>query len=284
MRKRISEVNMIQKFDITDEYIKLNSLFCNGPAFGYARSSGNSSLSLSFRDILEELFLNWNLRGSSLTVKEMLHKLGISDKDMKAGPSEDQILDYVQFVMNACVFVLAEVRDKQLGYYCDPEAGVFYMICSKSREIMDRFSAEMEVVGHELAVIYKNDVVTAVSLQNPDIKNTIVEYQKIDNRGDLVRKGEVLCTLYKKLEPHERQFRGTELWKLYSDTTELLDKIGARHALKEQDYIECKIMAMDVSEREKWYDRTFQMILACIAAIPYLGFKNEINELKRYGV
>ena len=71
---------------------------------------------------------------------------------------------------------------------------------------------------------------------------------------------------------------------MYSDTTELLDKIGARHALKEQDYIECKIMAMDVSEREKWYDRTFQMILACIAAIPYLGFKNEINELKRYGV
>lgn len=61
----------------------------------------------------------------------------------------------------------------------------------------------------------------------------------------------------------------------------LFNKIGARHALKEKDCVEKKIMDMDQAEREKWYDRAFQMFLTCMAAVPYLEYKSGIRALRK---
>ena len=122
---------------------------------------------------------------------------------------------------------------------------------------------------------------TALAEQNPELRFSIQDYLKIDNRGDLDRKSEILCTLAKKLEPHESKFNGTEFKTLCSETTMLLNGVGPRHALNEKDHIKRKALAMTAKEQEEWYNRAFQMFLACMALLPYLEFKNEIKELKR---
>ena len=128
--------------------------------------------------------------------------------------------------------------------------------------------------------IYKDDVATAVSVQRQDLKASITDYLKIDNRGDLQRKGEILCTLAKKLEPHEKSLINSEFKQLCSDTTFLLNNIGARHYPDPKNKIKAQFAAMKNEELEQWYDRAFQMFLACMTAFPYLNYEKDIKALR----
>lgn len=132
---------------------------------------------------------------------------------------------------------------------------------------------------NEYYLVYRDDVATAVSIQNEDISGSIVEYLEIDNRGDLKRKGEILCTLAKKLEDYEKLLKGSEFSSLCSDTTMLMNKIGARHSCDEKDRIASKFKTMNDAELAQWYDRTFQMFLCCMVAVPYVEEKSEIKKI-----
>lgn len=70
--------------------------------------------------------------------------------------------------------------------------------------IADKLGAEIKRENDEFFVVYKDDAAIAVGIQRPELEESLTEYQKIDNRGDVVRKAEVLCTLAKKLEPLEK--------------------------------------------------------------------------------
>ena len=87
--------------------------------------------------------------------------------------------------------------------------------------------------------------------------------------------------MYKKLEPLAGKFKGNEFGSLFDDTTLLMNKIGARHTFNPNDKIEAKYAAMTDDELIIWYDRTFHMFLACMAAVPYLDFRAEIKMIKR---
>ena len=281
MRQRISEKNIFPVFDVYAEYRKLAVLFHEEKAFGHRYDYGNGDTNLSYRDVLEDIFLDWDLKGTFTSVKEMLSGLGISEQDMKCDASEDRLLDYIQFVINACPFVLAYVRNQSRNYYHDPGERAFNSLSDLSHLLLNRLGAEVVDEAGELCVRYKDDIATVVAEQNDECRGSIVEYLKIDNRGDLTRKEEILCTLAKKLEAHDKQFHGTEFSSLCSDTTALLNNLGPRHSLDENNNIKRKALEMCDVEREKWYDRTFQMFLACMAAVPYLEFRKEIKDLKR---
>ena len=143
MRQKISEKNVFPTFDILIEYGKLKHLFHEERAFGYRLRYGNSRTSLSYRDVLEVIFLDWDLRGSFTSVKEMLCGLGISDKDFNGDPSEDRMLDYVQFVLNACTYVLPYVRDRSSDFYHAREERAFDSISNLSHLLLDEIGAEM---------------------------------------------------------------------------------------------------------------------------------------------
>ena len=282
MRQRISDKNTFPVFSLEREYKKLHDLFFNRSEFGKLVGPIKSSRarpSLSYNDCLQSMFLNWELRGSFTSLEEMLFGLQISEDIFEKACTEERLLDYIQFILNAVVFVGQEVKS---GRYTIYQAGntICNAIVDNSHLLLDKLGAEMVNTPHELIIAYKDDVATAVSKQNPDMSTSIIEYLKIDNRFDLQKKGEVLCTLAKKLEPMESQFKGTEFGALCSDTTMLLNKIGARHAISEKDKISLKFISMENSELETWYDRTFQMIIACISVQPYIECKNEIKDIK----
>lgn len=134
---------------------------------------------------------------------------------------------------------------------------------------------------HELYIVYKNDVASAISIQNSDLEDSIVDYLKIDNRHDIRRKGEIICTLAKKLESVEDSFKGNEFNTLWNDTTFLFNNIGARHNLDPNNKKNAIFLNLSDEEIERWYDHSFEMFLACIATLPYIGFKGEIKRFKR---
>ena len=282
MRKRISDQNVFPDFSLVEEYQKLYMLFFDKGAFGTIHSylSSRSNPCLSYCDCLQSLFLKWNLRGSFTTLEEMVTSLRITEKDFEDDINEDRVLDYIQFIINAVIFVEGEVRTGEYRLYRATDA-IFNAIKDNCQYLLGKLGAEFRQEGTELYIVYKNDIASAVIMNNPDIEISITEYLKVDNRGDLVRKGEILCTLAKKLETVESKLKGTEFKQLCTDTTRLLNNIGARHALNPKDSIEAQYLDMSAEELETWYDKTYQMLLACFAVLPYINFKKTIADMRK---
>ena len=207
--------------------------------------------------------MDWELRGSFTTLEEMMEALDISVEDFADGVTEERLLDYIQFLANVVVYVDASVRGSGYAIYRANEA-IGDALAENCQYILEYLGAEMVREGQEIVVVYRDDAATAVKEQNPDLSGSIVEYQKIDNRGDLQRKGEILCTLAKKLEPLEPQFK----------------RIGARHAWKPEHSVSSQFMSMDEAELEGWYDNAFKMFLACMSVLPYLDVKSQLKSLK----
>lgn len=66
--------------------------------------------------------------------------------------------------------------------------------------------------------ISENNIFPAFD-QDVELLPSITEYQKIDSRGDYIHKAEILCSLYKRLEPYESKLKKGGFDKLCSDTT-----------------------------------------------------------------
>lgn len=274
MRQKISDRNVFPKFDIAKEYEKLDDLYCCNLAMGY----GDSGVaSLTFAECFDRYFLDWPLRGSYTSDDELRKDLHLTDSVFLHGASGDLLLDYIQYVYNAIDFV-CQLRDRNIVEF---DYSIKAAIRANSELIMQHLGAEMQFVNGEYFIVYKDDVATAVAEQNKDIEASITEYLKIDNRGQLTRKAEVLCTLAKKLEENKDAFKGNEFSKMFSDTTTILNTSGIRHAKGESQIIDRNFKAMDPVNLEKWYDKTFQMLLACMAVVPYIGFKSDIDDLKK---
>lgn len=280
MRKRITEKNVFPQFSLEREYKKLHDLTFDRSAFGkYVVYTQKARPSLSYDNCLQIMFLDWDLRGSFTSIEEMLFGLHISEDDFENNVTEDRLLDFIQFTLNAICFVDEEVNKGNYNIYKATDT-IFNAIVSNSRLILDHLGAEMINGGKEIYIAYKDDIATAVTEQNQELKTSITEYLKIDNRGDLQRKGEVLCTLAKKLEPHEKSLINSEFKQLCSDTTFLLNNIGARHYRDPKNKIKAQFVAMKKEELVQWYDRAFQMFLACMAALPYLDYEKDIKVLR----
>ncbi len=118
MRKRISDKNIFPCFSLEAEYQKLHQLFLDHVAFG--RILGISSRSrpcLSYNNCLQAMFLDWKLRGSFTCIEEMLSSLEIGEVDFDMNTTEERLLDYIQFILNAVIFVDEMENTKQYMVY-----------------------------------------------------------------------------------------------------------------------------------------------------------------------
>ena len=196
---------------------------------------------------------------------------------------EDIILDFLQYVAN-CVY---QVDNIFKGYHhynltlTDPK--YINTIFDNVEALLTHLGAKLSFdrINEEFFICYDNEISDSISIQQPDIEYSLLEYLKIDNRNDLQRKGEILCTLYKKLESVSDKFKGTEFANLKSDTTFLFNKTGIRHWVEEDKLSVETFEKMDEIEKTLWYDRTYNLFLSCMAVLPYLEIKEEINKIKK---
>lgn len=284
MRQRISEKNIFPEFDLYEEYQKLEEIFSNWQTIGTYDGWGNRFPSMySFEDYVSNFqFQSWNLRGTFITLQEMRTQLGIAKNSFKKGKiTENQLLDFVQFVLNCCFRVSTTINPCRVAYLANE--GALKMLLENCRYLEGKLHCQecFDKDTNEIYIVYQDDPAAAVSQQNTDVAVSLTDYRRIDNRGDLQRKGEILCTLSKKLEAIEAKIKGTEFYSLYNDTTFLLNKIGARHWTGKDELACATFMKMSDEELEGWYDAAYKMVVACIAAIPYLDSKSKIKEIKK---
>ena len=175
-------------------------------------------------------------------------------------------------------FVNSRCIDGTYGVY-QTDDSIGKAIIQNCYMVLEYLKAETDFDHKEIFVYYIDDLADAMSIEHADIEPSIIDYLKIDNRGNIRRKAEILCTLAKRLEPEERKLTGSEFKSLCEDTTFILNKV-ARHYQNPGKRIDEKIRQMSDKDIEEWCDRAFNMFLACIAAIPYISVKKDIRELK----
>ena len=284
MRQRISEKNVFPAFDLYEEYQKLEAVFSNWRTIGtYDRWGKRIAPMYTFEDYIDNLqFESWNLRGTFITLQEMRAQLGIAKNNFKKGSvTENQLLDFIQFILNCWFRVATTIEQCTVAYLSDK--GALQMLFENCRYLEDKLYCQdcIDKNTNEIYVVYQNETSTAVSQQNTDVAVSLTDYRRIDNRGDLQRKGEILCTLSKKLESIEAKIKGTEFYSLYNDTTFLLNKIGARHWTGKDELACATFMKMSDEELEGWYDTAYEMVVACIAVIPYLDSKSKMKKIRK---
>lgn len=289
MRQRISEKNIFPSFDLFGEYKKLEDIFSEWHTIGVFDRYGQKEMPIfTFEQYIGDLqFSNWNLRGTFISLQEMRKAFHIAPEDFDCGSiSEGQLLDFVQFLLNCCLRIrstIQVVQSQRIAFLAREDA--LEMLFQNCRYVLEKLNCEdkLDKENYEIYVVNKDELSSEVSQQNPDVEISLTDYRRIDNRGDLQRKGEILCTLSKRLEAVESKIKGTEFHSTYNDATFLLNKIGARHWTGKDKLANATFMKMSPEELEKWYDTAFDLVVSCLAAIPYLAVKDKIKDIKKTG-
>ncbi|MFZ3373887.1 MAG: hypothetical protein WA131_12845 [Desulfitobacteriaceae bacterium] len=284
MRKRISERNVLPGTSLFDEYQKLEFLFSDNQCIGqFNKFGGRIPPNFTLEQYLNDLaFSDWNLKGTAISFYNMRDELGLSKEKINAEFNTDIFIDFIELCLN-CVFRIFVTIDKHSGTVYIDDKNLITNIIDNCRSILEslNYTFKLDEKTDEVYVYAENNVATAVAETNEDIANSLIEYRRHDMRGDLKRKGEILCTLFKKLESIEKRFKGTTYEKLASDTTFLFNKTGIRHWVEQDKIASETFMKMDLNMLEKWYDNTYDLFLSCMVISSYLDTKKEIEEIKR---
>ncbi|APC79933.1 TPA: hypothetical protein ACXDAZ_003165 [Clostridium botulinum] len=285
MRKKVSERNVLPDTDLFNEYQKLEFLFSENKCIGQFDMFGRRKWIPEFtlEQYLNDLaFSDWNLKGTAISFYNMRDELGLNKEKISADFSTDIFVDFIELCLN-CVFRIDKTIDKHSGVAYISDRNLLRNIFNNCISILERlnYTYEFEKETNEIYVYDENNVATAVAERNDDISNSIIEYRRHDMKGDLKRKGEILCTLFKKLESVEKKFKGTTYERLASDTTFLFNKTGIRHWVEQDKIASETFMRMDLDILEKWYDNTYDLFLSCMVISSYLDMKKEIEEIKR---
>ena len=283
MRKRISERNIFPNFNLYEEYRKIEYLLSETKCVGREDAFGmRYNPQYSIEEYVNNYHFNeWHLRGTFTSIAEMRRGFNIDNKSISDNPNEDIILDYLQYILNIMALIQPHKLEKECLYIKDPS--VIDVIIDNTKLLIKHLNCHISVdkSRKELFIEYDNELSSIIETNIPEISVSLSEYKRIDNRGDLKRKSEILCTLYKMLESYSDDFKGTTYNGLYSDTKLLFNKSGVRHNV-DKDAIACAtFLKMDEKELEKWYDRIFDMFLSCMVITQYLKDKKDIENIKK---
>lgn len=284
MRKRISESNIFPTFDLFEEYKKIEYLISEKQIIGtYNQFGRRLRPQFTLEEYVDQLyFTNWSLRGTFLSTDEMRAGLGIAKESLAADSVDESIiLDFCQYAANINMRAMLTLENCSVAYISDRSH--FKMIVDNMSFLVDRLGAHFltDKKTQEVCIAYNDELSSVVAKDFPEIENSLAEYKKIDNRGDLKRKGEILCTLFKRLEAEESKFKGTTYKNICDDTTFLFNKIGARHWVDKDRIASKTFMTMSMEELEAWYDRTYDMFLSCMVISRYLEIKKDIDAIKQ---
>jgi hypothetical protein len=284
MRKRISEKNVLPGRDFLKEYMKIEFLFSENKCIGgFDAFSRRKSPQFTLEQYLNDIaFSDWKLKGTSISLYNMREELELGKEAILKDFNLDVFIDFIEFCMN-CVYRIDTTIDNHSGIIFISDRKLLENIFDNCKTILETtgYDFNFEEETQEIFIYAENDIANAVAETNEDIAESLVEYRRHNFKGNLKRKGEILCTLFKKLESIEKKFKGTTYEKMASDTTFLFNKTGVRHWVEQDRIASETFMKMDSDTLEKWYDNTYDLFLGCMVVSSYLEIKKEIEQIKK---
>lgn len=266
MRRNIFELLNNSEMDLNKEYYRIYELFEDTYFAGYD----------SVLDCIEEKeFYKWKYRGRFLYIKDLMEELKITDFHFGFGVDIESLILYIEFVEN----MLSLIQSYRLN---DENQKIINMLKENIYRLLEDLNYEVRKNNEDQFVIIEKDkLVTAVAETNPDICDDVIEYRRVILKGNCEAKREILKILSNKIEPYKEKFKNTEYKNMIEDINFLLNNLNIRHNNVEGSKKQQYTIDMKKEDLEKWYDKTYDMILGAIILERYVDIKKEIKDLKQ---
>ena len=251
-----------REYDLTEEILAIENLFLRKDDYGS-----------SIYNTVSRNFLNWHLRNNYIEFDNFFTSTGLED--------------IVEMCHKNC-----EISIEEFIYYCEYILNIF-LISGVNQRVYVRFIKDnitnllekLNYVSHfadgKWHIVEKNVLVSEgadIVQDNYDLGESIYSFNYRENKGNINKKADILCRLYKYIEGITAQAKQYGYSNLLEDIKDLMNKLDIRHiaTLKQATVIE----GMDNSEYENWIDELFKMTLSLIVLTDYTSKKKDIKELK----
>ena len=138
-----------------------------------------------------------------------------------------------------------------------------------------------------LKIVEKNAATTAVadkySGKEPDLSFKVIEYNHFLLRGNIDRKREILCTIVSKFEAVRPLLKSSGFKELESDAGFLVNNLNIRYNntdAQSRSHIP-HVANMRPDELEKWYDKTYDVLLLTLLASDFSAQHKDILNLRQ---
>ena len=138
-----------------------------------------------------------------------------------------------------------------------------------------------------IKIVEKNAAATAVadkySGTDSEFSYKVIEYNHFLLKGNIDRKREILNTIASKFEAVRPQLKAIGFKDIESDAGYLINNLNIRHNNTDPQSNSYKtyIAAMPPAELEKWYDKTYDVLLLALLASDFSELHSDIQELKK---
>lgn len=252
-----------RKYNLADEIIAIEKLF------------HNQEYGISLCSTFSSIFLRWPHRNNYVSAKDFFDGMGIQDIIYSSKAKEDIPIElfvfYAECILNILIYVKYANHSEYIKY-----------ITQNINNVLESFNFQMNVDKKgQIHIILKDVLVTesAEILQDTyDLGENVYAYNYREMSGDLHRKGDILCRLYKYFETIKKQAIGFGFSTMVEDISDLSNKLDVRHApTKKQEIV---LGGMTKEEIEQWYDELFRMYLSLVVLVDYKNRRKDIKELK----
>ena len=218
-------------------------------------------------------FLNWELRNNYVEFDDFFSETGLEDIVDRSENDEDISLEeyiyYCEYMLN--ILCIPDVGKQR---FAKPIVDNIMNVLTKLNYKLHQSGKVYHIIENDILVSEASDIVQA----NYDLGEGIYSFNYRETKGNIVKKADILCRLYKYIEgitPRAKQY-GFET--MLDDIKDLMNKLDVRHAATAKQA--AVIEGMNESDYENWIDELFRLSLSLIVLVDYKAKRKEIKELK----
>lgn len=229
-------------------------------------------------NIVNKSFLQWEYRGTSNSLSDLESRIDVLKftNGTMTNPTMKDFLLYCEAVYNACdnAYYQNEYRNAQ----------------EPLRAIMSNIEISLSKIGYKIytypneiksiAIINNEKAVAAASISDELYAIKIMEYNSHLLIGDINSKKIILKTLSDLFEKNRQKLKSNGFTSIESNIGFLLNNLNIRHNNEKDDKSSKFIKDLSKKKLEKWYDKTYNLIITSIMDLESVEINKEILELK----
>jgi len=262
-----------KSFDLNIEIRRIEALFCTKL---YYEQFGSYRRIWYFPEQLvdEYCIFSWEHRKNCITCRDMRETLGIPHFDYVDCYTQDEVLTYLEYVAN--ILFLCEIWRKS---HSDLKVTDEYdMLIQNLNVVLDTLNLEIKCFEESRQVFIKeknNAINIVLDSVDDNIAIDIVKYNHHMLKGKLEEKRKILAFLATEFEGMRKQLKSMKC-NIEDDAGYLLNTF-IRHNNNSKMYIQSLLN----DELERWYDKTYELVMICFLQNKYLQDKKDIKSLKQ---
>ena len=281
MRKNIFEI-LSEGFDIGVEIDRIWNLFGHNIIEYNMVYSPQSDYIAILSCVNQYAFKNWKSRCLTVSPYDMAKALKIEDiireKIYEPFTNVFIVLEFIANMIGRCNYALeAHSELSKLDEYDLLNENITYLIERFGYTLYDVESEEQRII------VEKNPAaIAAAEISKRDIAEKIIQYNHYTLKGDIQSKKDIILVLAGDIEPKMKELETIQP-SLENNLSFLLNNLNIRHnnvASGDKNYKEI-VANMSQTERESWYDETYQLLLLSKLLLDNTERNNRIEGLRK---